>query len=156
MPRFTPLASAVAAAVTLTLAASVPVLAQMGGFRNMDPAKRMDTNRDGRVTRDEFNQSNLQRANFIFDFMDKNRDGSVTFDEYREFQEKFSERRFQRLDTNRDGVLDSHELEAMKSMMPGANGDDTADAPTGTEDHPWMGQQPPAPPPAPPQSNGRY
>jgi Ca2+-binding EF-hand superfamily protein len=157
MPRLKTLVAAVAAGAALSLLAAAPATAQTDSFRNMDPMKRMDSDRDGRVTREEFNDSNLRRANFIYDFMDANRDGSVTFEEYRQFQEKFSDRRFQRLDTNRDGSLDAREAAAMSTGLGGEPGDAPggAAAPYGA-DRPWMGDQPPPMPPAPPQGNGRY
>jgi Ca2+-binding EF-hand superfamily protein len=58
---------------------------------------RLDTNRDSRLTRDEW-QSNAQSSNFVS--LDQNRDGRIALSEW-----PWSHSSFDRQDSNSDGVL---------------------------------------------------
>lgn len=85
--------------------------------RTGDYLSRMDTDGDGRVSRDEY----LAWMGYAFANMDRNADGVLTADELpggkgkpvslAEHRRRLAER-FARQDANRDGYLDARELAA--------------------------------------------
>ncbi|MEZ0233077.1 MAG: EF-hand domain-containing protein [Methylophilaceae bacterium] len=48
---------------------------------------------------------------------DTNKDGKISYDEFRAAQEKRSAEQFKRLDTNGDGFIDKSEQDAMRKRM---------------------------------------
>ncbi len=48
---------------------------------------------------------------------DTNKDGKISYDEYRASREKQMERQFKRMDTNSDGFIDESEKQAAKDKM---------------------------------------
>jgi Ca2+-binding EF-hand superfamily protein len=48
---------------------------------------------------------------------DTNKDGKISYDEYRASKEKQMERQFKRMDTNGDGFIDESEKQAAKDKM---------------------------------------
>ncbi len=48
---------------------------------------------------------------------DTNKDGKISYDEYRASKEKQTERQFKRMDTNGDGFVDESEKQATKDKM---------------------------------------
>ncbi len=48
---------------------------------------------------------------------DTNKDGKISYDEYRASKEKQMERQFKRMDTNSDGFIDESEKQAAKDKM---------------------------------------
>src|SRR3972149_5567054 len=48
---------------------------------------------------------------------DTNKDGKISYDEYRASKEKQMERHFKRMDTNGDGFVDESEKQAAKDKM---------------------------------------
>ncbi len=77
-----------------------------GGGGRMHKFEKLDSNSDGRVTRDEM----LSRATERFDKVDANRDGSVTTEERKALHQKHAEERFTKMDKNNDGALSADEL----------------------------------------------
>jgi Ca2+-binding EF-hand superfamily protein len=75
------------------------------GF-GMHKFEKLDSNSDGKVTRDEM----LSRATEHFDKADANKDGKVTPDERKAAFQKFGEERFTAQDKNKDGALSQDEL----------------------------------------------
>ena len=92
-----------------------PVLAQ-------DTPKKvfsqMDTDKDGKVTRDEFTTFHMDLAGkgreARFNQLDTNKDGKITKDEFMAVQlneaQKIGDARFGRIDGNKDGVLTEQEV----------------------------------------------
>ena len=70
--------------------------------RILDQIKKMDSDRDGSITLEEFNSNSLDR----FVLMDTNSDGNIS---EKEFLAPISSR-FERMDLNSDGVLKKKEL----------------------------------------------
>jgi len=78
----------------------------------------MDTDKDGKVTRDEFITFHTESARKIrearFDQLDTNKDGKITKDEFMAVQlneaQKIGNARFGRIDGNKDGVLSEQEV----------------------------------------------
>ena len=79
---------------------------------------QMDTDKDGKVTRDEFTTFHTDLARKVrearFDQLDTNKDGKITKDEFMAVQmdeaQKIGEARFSRIDANKDGVLSEKEV----------------------------------------------
>jgi hypothetical protein len=78
------------------------------GQRIMD---KLDKNKDGKVTRKEFDEAREARRKARFARMDVNKDGHVTLDEYMNSRGKWGNRFFDRFDHNKDGVIDREEAE---------------------------------------------
>ena len=70
--------------------------------RILDQIKKMDSDRDGSITLEEFNSNSLNR----FQLMDTNSDGNISEEE---FLAPISAR-FERMDLNSDGVIQRKEL----------------------------------------------
>jgi Ca2+-binding EF-hand superfamily protein len=95
--------------------------------------KRLDTNQDGAITKDEAQAANAERITKTFDTLDANKDGMITQDEMRaahearhaEMQAQF-DARFKQADTNSDGLLSKDE--AQKGMPRLAHAFDKLDA----------------------------
>ena len=92
-----------------------PVLAQEAAKTLFS---QMDTNKDGKVSRDEFMTAHMEGARKLreprFNQLDANRDGIITKDEFMavhlEEARKINERKFKRIDANKDGVLTEEEV----------------------------------------------
>ena len=79
---------------------------------------QMDTDKDGKVTRDEFTTFHMDLATKArgarFDQLDTNKDGKITRDEFMAVQldeaQRIGRTRFNRIDRNKDGVLTEQEV----------------------------------------------
>lgn len=79
---------------------------------------QMDTDKDGKVTRDEFTTFHMDLATkgreARFNQLDTNKDGKVTRDEFMAVQldeaQRIGKARFGRIDRNKDGVLSEQEV----------------------------------------------
>jgi len=78
------------------------------GQRIMD---KLDKDKDGKVTRKEFDEARAERRKARFEKMDTNKDGHVTLDEYMQSRGGYGDRFFDRFDRNKDGVIDREEAE---------------------------------------------
>lgn len=79
---------------------------------------QMDSDKDGKVTRDEFTAFHMDLATKArearFDQLDTNKDGKITRDEFMAVQldeaQRIGRARFSRIDRNKDGVLTEQEV----------------------------------------------
>ena len=79
---------------------------------------QMDTDKDKKVTKDEFMTVHMEGARkgreARFNQLDTNKDGKITKDEFMAVQlneaQKIGNARFGRIDTNKDGVLSEQEV----------------------------------------------
>jgi Ca2+-binding EF-hand superfamily protein len=76
------------------------------GPRGAQRFEKLDTNKDGRVSRDEM----LGKATARFDSADANKDGTLTAEERAAAHARFGEEHFKKADKNSDGVLTADEL----------------------------------------------
>jgi Ca2+-binding EF-hand superfamily protein len=122
MKRNTILLAAIAAALPGLLFAATPTNPPPGGpgqGRESAWFKRLDTNQDGVISKQEALAAADARATKSFDAMDLNHDGMVTEDEVRaahearraKMQAEFAAR-FKQADTNGDGLLSKEEVAA--------------------------------------------
>lgn len=78
--------------------------------------KRMDTDKSGIVSKDEYRdymrQRKEERKHNGFARMDQDANGMVTRDEYLAYKQQHAERRFTRMDKDGDGVVSKEEFEA--------------------------------------------
>lgn len=86
------------------------------GAREGDLFKRLDTNHDGVLTRDELQSRGAQRIARSFDKLDRDKDGMVTQEEMKEARttrmaamKEHAEERFKSADKNGDGTLSKDE-----------------------------------------------
>ena len=70
--------------------------------RILDQIKKMDSDRDGSITLEDFNSNSLNR----FQLMDTNSDGNISEEEFL----APTSARFERIDLNSDGVIQRKEL----------------------------------------------
>jgi Ca2+-binding EF-hand superfamily protein len=106
----------VLAAALLALA---PVTLLAGeGERKGDGFSRLDTNKDGVLTRDELEAKGAARIAASFDKLDRDKDGMVTQEEMREARttrmaafKAQAETRFREADQNSDGMLSKEETQ---------------------------------------------
>jgi Ca2+-binding EF-hand superfamily protein len=79
---------------------------------------QMDSDKDGKVTKDEFTAFHMDLATKArearFNQLDTNKDGKVTKDEFMAIQldeaQRIGRARFSRIDANKDGVLSEKEV----------------------------------------------
>jgi Ca2+-binding EF-hand superfamily protein len=93
-----------------------------------------DENKDGRIDRAEF----LHRMQEAFFFVDTNKDGYVTLEEYQQAIQGAAPQRFTRADRNQDGKVSMEEfLKAVNADVDAAdkNGDGVLDT---TEIEMWL------------------
>jgi Ca2+-binding EF-hand superfamily protein len=114
----------VLAAAVLALG-TVPLFAAEGdapadrGAREGEMFKRLDTNNDGVLTKDELEARGAQRVAQSFDKLDRDKDGMVTQEEMKEARttrmaamKEHAEERFKTADKNGDGSLSKEEATA--------------------------------------------
>ncbi len=81
---------------TLIISALAVLLAAPALAQNQDPAqvflKTFDANNDGKVSRDEYVQPQMQNIKKQFDYMDKNKDGQVDSGEASAFAQEMQQR----------------------------------------------------------------
>jgi Ca2+-binding EF-hand superfamily protein len=87
--------------------------------REAEVFKRLDTNQDGVLTKDELQAKGAQRVARSFDKLDRDKDGMVTQDEMKEARatrmaamKGHAEERFKAADKNSDGSLSKEEATA--------------------------------------------
>jgi len=100
----------------LLLAIAAPALAQQSHDPVADFMGRFDTNKDGKVTLDEFTAPQLDGMTQQFRYMDTNKDGKVTLEEFEAPQQEAIKQQFRYMDKNGDGNLDDDELQALGQM----------------------------------------
>lgn len=76
---------------------------------------KLDSNKDGRVSRDEM----LGKATERFDRADANKDGTLTTEERAAAHKRFAEEHFKKADKNGDGALTADELPPHFAKMLG-------------------------------------
>lgn len=109
------LGAAGAVGLAATLALVGPANAEEGQKRGAERHKAMmekvDTNQDGKISREEADAARKAR----FDAVDANNDGTVTFEEMERAREQRQvnrrKRHFDRMDANDDGVLSPDEMD---------------------------------------------
>jgi EF hand len=98
---------------TIGIAVAAPDAAHQEGSRGTHRFERFDTNKDGKVTRDEFQAAMDQ----LWQAADANQDGAVTPEEaklaHAQKFEKFAAQRFLKLDVNQDGSVTKDEVARM-------------------------------------------
>jgi Ca2+-binding EF-hand superfamily protein len=83
--------------------------------RHKDHMARMDTNKDGKVSKDEFLSASQARAQRKFDRMDKDNDGLLSEAELaarKDHRPHFGKKVFSRIDANGDGKVTQEESQA--------------------------------------------
>lgn len=119
MKRQTVLLAALVALAPAALLAADPTPPAEGPGPRGDWFKKLDTNQDGVITKDEAQAAANAHVAKSFEIFDTNHDGTITQDEIKAVQEqhraemeaKFAER-FKQADTNGDGLLSKDEVQA--------------------------------------------
>jgi hypothetical protein len=88
---------------------SCATLALLSGCASTDSFAKLDANRDGVVSRAEFDSYMKQE---VFNRVDTNSDGKVVLVEWQAFNPKVDQARFRKTDTNRDGFISRAEADA--------------------------------------------
>jgi len=76
--------------------------------------EKMDANKDGKVSFDEFKAGRLASAREKFDRLDSNSDGFISNDDKKSKYKKHAGKFFDKADSNQDGVLSKKEFMAAK------------------------------------------
>jgi Ca2+-binding EF-hand superfamily protein len=67
---------------------------------------KLDKNKDGYLSREEFKATSIPNTDELFDQLDKDKDGRISKDEY----VKGAEKHFTIIDKNADGLIDKNEF----------------------------------------------
>ncbi|MBY3433875.1 hypothetical protein HFN89_06900 [Rhizobium laguerreae] len=131
------LISGIALAAATTFAGLAHAEMAPGGKPHDRPGiQAMDLDKNGKVTREEFEDGGHDRAEKTFSKLDANGDGSISKEEFLAGGPDRA-RVFKRLDRNRDGVIDRNDRPERHGQGDGRPGE-------GPDGH----AQPPLPPPA--------
>jgi hypothetical protein len=103
-----------------------------GGEKRVEFLKEADTNKDGSVSKEEFQAFFAAKSADHFKKLDTNGDGALSREEFSAVSGK-SDQAFERFDVNKDGVINEADREAAKERFKEGRGKDA----------------PPPPPPAP-------
>lgn len=99
--------------------------AHMGGAHMGSGAMlaNMDANKDGKVSKQEFDQAHQARMAEMFGYLDANGDGFITDEDKALRRQKHAEAAFDRADANHDGSISKDEFTAARSNRHGPRGD---------------------------------
>jgi len=81
--------------------------------------EKMDANKDGKVSFDEFKAARSAYAREKFDRLDSNGDGFISNDDKRSKHKKYTGKFFDKADSNQDGMLSKEEFMASKKHHKG-------------------------------------
>ncbi|MBU0724998.1 MAG: hypothetical protein KJ904_17240 [Alphaproteobacteria bacterium] len=114
-------AALVVSAPSLSQAATIGDAKEPGGPRAEKMMEHLDANKDGKISREEFEAGRPGGKDDKFADFDKNADGALSKEEYQAMfmarTQKMAERTFDRLDANKDGKIDAGERQAHQDAM---------------------------------------